>query len=278
MKAHLLYRARDIDLQWPLPWNEQALTQDLALNTLFKAMAQGDKFVLEVVRKVLLSGFDNDLETIHYRQNILQDCLHHPAIVRELYSVAVEAMEKERSYYFGSLMRYPDWVLRQSIELLEAFLDVLKKLRRLLISVRDMFVSEGWRAFFAILQKELSDDFFAKAQYHLEQLKFRNGVLLSAELGKGNKGNCPYLGLRQGVADRSGWVKRFRRHCFRTLGTTGSSASRSIHVTRSGFKALAELQGPGNQPVSPMRWRNLPIMYAASSKCCGRNWLSTSVA
>ena len=54
MKAHLLYRDQDIDLQRPLPWNAEALTKDLALNTLFNAMAQGDKFVFEVVQKVRL--------------------------------------------------------------------------------------------------------------------------------------------------------------------------------------------------------------------------------
>lgn len=66
MKAHLLYRDQDFDLQWPLPWNEEALTKDLALNTLFEAMAQGDKFVLEVIRRTILSGLRNDVATIGY--------------------------------------------------------------------------------------------------------------------------------------------------------------------------------------------------------------------
>jgi len=122
MKAHLLYRDQDIDLQRPLPWNEEALTKDLALNTLFNAMARGDKFVFEVARNVILSGLDNDLATIRYRQKILQDCLNHPAVVRELYAVAVEAMEKEKKHYYFSLWRHPEWLLRGSIELLEMFL------------------------------------------------------------------------------------------------------------------------------------------------------------
>ena len=33
------------------------------------------------------------------------------------------------------------------------------------------------------------------SRYHLEQLKFRNGVLLSAGLGKGNKGTNYVLHL-----------------------------------------------------------------------------------
>ena len=39
MKACLLYKDRDFDLQGEFPSNEQALTQDLELTTLFNAMA-----------------------------------------------------------------------------------------------------------------------------------------------------------------------------------------------------------------------------------------------
>ena len=42
MKAFLMYKDQDFDLQRQLPSNEQALTQDLELNTLFHAMALGE--------------------------------------------------------------------------------------------------------------------------------------------------------------------------------------------------------------------------------------------
>lgn len=56
MKAFLMFRERDFDLQGPLPPNEQALTQDLELTRLFQAMAEGDKFLFEVARVAVLSG------------------------------------------------------------------------------------------------------------------------------------------------------------------------------------------------------------------------------
>jgi hypothetical protein len=189
VKAHLLYPDQDFDLHCRPPWGAEALTQDLALNTLFEAMARGNKFVLEVANKVVLAGMSETLETIRYRQNVLQDCLSKPAVVRELYAVAVEAREAEKKHYLGVLARHPDWVLRRSIELMETFLGMMKKLRKIADSHGHAFASEGWTTFFAMLERELSDDYLARIQYDLQQLRFRNGVLLSAELGQGNKGD-----------------------------------------------------------------------------------------
>jgi hypothetical protein len=193
MKAHLLHADRDFDTKRPLPWNAEALTADLALDTLFEAMAQGDKFVLEMSGKVILSGLDNDLETIQRRQNVVADCLNQPAVVRDLYAIAGEAVERQRKHYLGVLSRYPDWVLRLSIELMESLLGVVKKLRDVADRHAHKFVSEGWTEFFTMVKRELSDDYFAQTQYHLAQLKFRKGVLISAKLRKGNRGSSYVL-------------------------------------------------------------------------------------
>jgi hypothetical protein len=45
MKAFLMYRDRDFDPQQKLPPNEQELTQDLEINTLFNAMALGGQSI-----------------------------------------------------------------------------------------------------------------------------------------------------------------------------------------------------------------------------------------
>jgi hypothetical protein len=215
MKAHLLYRDRDFDWKWALhaaaereanrtgrrhyrsqdfdprsglPWNEKALTTDLALDTLFDTMAHDDDWIFDVARKVILASAKGDLDTIRYRQDILQDCLNQAAVLRELYAVAVEAMEKQKGNYLGSLSRYPDWVLRNSIRQIATFIESLKKLRKVADLQADKFVSEGWTEFFTMLKRDLGDDYFTLVQGHLEELTLRNGELLSAELGKANKG------------------------------------------------------------------------------------------
>ena len=91
MKAHLLYRDRDFDPQGSRLPQGAALTQDLELNTLLGVMAAGDEFLLEVARRVVLTSLDQP-EAILYRQHVLADCLSRPAVVREMYDIATEAL------------------------------------------------------------------------------------------------------------------------------------------------------------------------------------------
>jgi len=206
MKAFLMYKDQDFDLQRKLPSNEQALTQDLELNRLFNAMALGDKFLFEVAKKAVLSSV-TDLDTIRYRQHILKDCLNNASIVRDIYAIAVESIESEKKNYFGMFFRdYPDAILRRSVEVLQMFVGMLKKLRHIADEHAHTFESEGFTAFFTMLNKELDDDYFAAVQNHLKELKFRDGVLISAELGQGNKG-VNYI-LRQPPDKKQNWMER----------------------------------------------------------------------
>jgi hypothetical protein len=100
MKAFLMYKEQDFDLECPLPSHEQTLTQDLELNTLFDAMALGDTFLLNVIRKSVLSGM-NDPDKIVYRQQILKDCLRNASIVRDIYDIAVESIENKRKGWYS---------------------------------------------------------------------------------------------------------------------------------------------------------------------------------
>jgi len=236
MKAFLMYRDRDFDLQQALPPQAQTVTQDLELSTLFAAMAQGDRFLLEVARKAVLSSV-SDLETIRYRQHILQDCLNHAEVVREIYALAVEAIESERKNFWGLLSKYPTMILHRSVEVLEMFVTLLKKLRTLAEQYGETFVSAGFTAFFAMLQKELDDDFFARVQEHVQTLKFRHGVLLSAGLGRGNKG-INYV-LRKPTERKQNWIEQLFAEKPPVYGF------RIDDRDESGARALGELKDRG---------------------------------
>ncbi|MGC2051218.1 MAG: DNA mismatch repair protein MutS, partial [Methylovirgula sp.] len=238
MKAFLLFKDRDFDAKCALPWNEQVLTQDLELDTLFGGMARGDKFLFDVARAAVLRGLGNDLDTILYRQNILWDCLRNPAVARALYDVAVAAIEGEKGSYwsfFGS--KYPGGILHRAIESLQMFVTMLKRLKGITDEHAGKFESEGFRKFFAMLQRELDPAYFARIDEHLNELKFRNGILFSAELGKGNKGTG-YV-LRKTPVQKRNMIDRIFGP--KPLGYTFHLHPRD----ESGAKALSTLKDKG---------------------------------
>jgi hypothetical protein len=188
MKVFLLHRDTDIDLDAPLPPNERELVQDLELKTLFAAMAGEDEFLREVVGKVVLGSL-TDPDAIRYRQRVLADCLAQPATVRQLYDIALDALQANRKTWFGILFHdSPEHILQRSVQILGFLVENLKQLRKLAEEHAADFRSDGFARFFTMLADELDDDYFAAVDDHLSELKFRDGVLMSAELGRGNKG------------------------------------------------------------------------------------------
>ena len=235
MKVFLLSRDHDFDLQRELPINEPALTQDLGLNNLFNAMAVGDRFLFEVVKKTVLFSL-HDIETILYRQDILKDCLKNSAIVRNIYDIAVDSIESKKKHYYWFSGRYPSSTLHSSVEMLQTFVDYLINLKNIADEHADKFESAGFTKFFVMIQQELNDEYFATVQDHLKELKFRNGVLVSAELGRGNQGTN-YV-LRKSTDPKRSWLERFFA---REPAFTYRVAERDVN----GSRALSELRGRG---------------------------------
>jgi len=206
MKVLLMYRDWDFDLRQELPWNESALTQDLELGTLLRAMAGNDEFLFDVARQALFSGLRNDIDTILYRQEIVKDCLKNGAAVRELYDLATEALEKKRKEWLGVFSHYPGGILSDAIKLLQMFMGMLRRVREIARRQAGRFESEGFTALGAMIERELSDEYFARVHNHLAELKFRKGILLSAELGERNEG-VNYV-LRLACKKRPNWLKQ----------------------------------------------------------------------
>ncbi|MFZ0547721.1 MAG: hypothetical protein WAM60_19900 [Candidatus Promineifilaceae bacterium] len=251
MKAFLLYKDRDLDLPslpvnnnpWrrerqkpPLSVHEQTLVQDLALDTLFQTMALGDDFLFEVAERAVLSSL-SDLDAIRYRQNILRDCLQNTAVIREIYQIPIEAIENKKKHWRGIFSTYPSGILSGAVDLLEMFMGMLKKLKQIADDHAGQFKSEGFTRFFTMIQEELDDAYFAVVQNHLQELKFRDGVLLSAVLGKGNVGT-DYV-LRKPNDDNRGWLERI-------LSPSPPVYSFHIHPRDdAGARAVSDLKNQG---------------------------------
>ena len=189
MKAHLLYEAQDFDFGAGLPAGHEDLIQDLELTTLLQAMAAGDEFLFDVSAKVLLTSL-HDPEAIRYRQRVLADCLAQPGVIREMYAVAAGALQDKRHLWaqYGGTYQNPSSNLSGAVSYLEAYVARLRQLRQIADDHAGKFRSDGLRTLFATLHRELDDEYFQEISDHLKQLRFRAGVLISAELDRDNSG------------------------------------------------------------------------------------------
>jgi hypothetical protein len=113
MKAFLMHRDRDFDMRGKIPLNSPELVNDLEIETLWAAMAGEDKFLLEVAKRSMLTSLKQP-DDILYRQRVLTDCLERSAVVREMYLIATEAIEREKKVWGSIFGRYPEGTDRSS--------------------------------------------------------------------------------------------------------------------------------------------------------------------
>ncbi|HJS94478.1 MAG TPA: hypothetical protein VJ741_09455 [Solirubrobacteraceae bacterium] len=214
------------------------LAQDLELETLWGAMSAGDEFLFETARRVILSSL-REPAAIVYRQRVLADCLEHPAVIRELYALAIDALGFERAV--GSLWTGagPDTILYRSVKLLKLYGGALRRLRQIADEQLEHFSSEGFTRLFATLRGELADEYLDTVERHLQDLEFRRGLLESAELGKGDKGEH-YIVHEPPREQR--WMERLP-----VLGSRKAEQySFELHPRdEAGARALGEIRGQG---------------------------------
>lgn len=240
MKAYLMYANRDFRLI-KLPEPDQKgvlpdLIQDLELDTLWDGMAHGDEFLRQVAQSALLSSLTS-IEEIRFRQYVMADCIAQPAIVREIYALAVEAITAEHKVFRSIFAERGEALMRRSVEVIEMFVGMLRRLRQLTEDHADKFDSAGFQRFFAQLRDELDDAYFEEIESHLKTLRFREGVVLSARLGDGNRG-VGYLLRSPKPENRGSWYSR-------TVLKKPTYAFSIPDPDEAGFRALGELRDRG---------------------------------
>lgn len=248
MKAYLMYREKDFVLKEDYPPNAEFLIQDLELGTLLHAMASGDQFLMDAAHSALLTSL-RDRTAIQYRQQILSDCIAQSEMIRNLYAIAVEAIEREKRIWGWMSGKYPEGTLHRCVEVLEIFVEQLKKLRSIAELHHMQFRSEGFRRFFEMLTIELNDIYLAKMNEHLERLKFQHGILLSADLGRGNQA-VNYVLLKTPYVSRS-WLERLQGWLGNLTGGSHSEFSYEVHERdEAGLRALSDIRSQGISHVA----------------------------
>lgn len=244
MKAHLMYENRDFDQARQMTPHEEVLAQDLELATMFEAMAGDDKLMMGVAKSAMFTSLSWPAEIL-YRQDILKDCLKNPDVVRKLYSIAGEAIQRKRENWWSITNISLSSILISSARSLQMFAVMLRKLRNVADQHAKQFESKGFTRFFSMLQEELDDAYLAKLEAHLYELEFRDGILISAELGNYNQG-VHYV-LRRRQKRRHHWLQwRFApKFCIHPRDVSGSQdlskrRDRAINLATNAVAQSAE--------------------------------------
>ncbi len=242
MKAFLMHPDRDFDATSTSKQDPVQFAQDIALGVLVNAAAEGDRFLDGIMAAACAGAWANDIATVRYRQEILKDCLANQAVVRQFYAITTEAFGSDRSWNFSLYGRDPSARVGSAVRTLQSSLTLLRRLRHSCSANASSFRSPGFRQFFQTLERELDDAYLESAATDLNNLTFRKGVLLSAQIGDGGKGVGTMLRKPQ-PRDLS-WLQ--------AVITPGvQSHTLQLHPRdEAGAKAFSELQHRGLSLIS----------------------------
>ena len=190
MNVFLMYNDRDFNLEQDTPWNGPDLIQDLQLDPVLNAMADGDEFLYRVARSAFLSSIGSGPDVILYRQAVLNDCMKNISTVQRLYKLAVGVIGNKQVSHWSSGITHSSWsLLSRSVETLQVFTGTLRTLRSIVDQDADKFESEGFKDFFTRIKEEITSEYLLEIEEHLRELNFEDEVLIGAQLGKGNRGS-----------------------------------------------------------------------------------------
>lgn len=239
MKSYLMFKDKDFEVSQALPDHYEDLVKDLALDVMLKAMAAEDEFIHDISKTALLISLA-DADEILFRQEVLNDCIKNPKIVREIYRIAQLAKENKKRRWMGIFTRNPSGVLSSAVQLMLMFTELLKELRKIANDSVDVFDSAGFKQFFTMINDELSDDYLAAMDDHLNQLSFKSGVWISATLGKGNQGEA--YNLRRPKKK----YRNFIKNIFYKLSAKVTTTSFMVDPRdQAGNRALSDLKDRG---------------------------------
>ncbi len=205
MRVFLMYKNKNFTIEHKFPNHLNILVDDLELDVLLNAMSKDDEFLYDVSKAALLDTLKSKEEII-YRQDILKDCFKNPQISKDIYELTLKSLANKQKRWLGVFGRYPSSLLSSSVSLLDMYFELLEDLRKIAVKNIDNFNSKGFKRFFSMIQKELNDEYVVEAKKYLKELKFKDGILLSARLGKANEA-IDYTLRRDNLASKS-WFKK----------------------------------------------------------------------
>ncbi|MGH8989101.1 MAG: MutS-related protein, partial [Acidimicrobiales bacterium] len=110
--------------------------------------------------------------------------------------------------FWGIRSGSPRTTLGGAVAQLDGYVARLRELRQLADELVERMSSEGFKSLFVSIRHDLDDEYLDTLRWHLRQLQFRGGVLLSGRLDRDNSG-IDYV-LRSPGTRPSRWRERVR--------------------------------------------------------------------
>ena len=182
MKAYLMFKDKNFVLDDNGMYNSIVTLDDLEIESVLKYASDSDALIHNVLKKSLANPL-LDLDEIKYRQEVLKDSLDNPEIVRDLYQICVDTLNKIKKYWFGSGSGSLSNTYVSALDHLSYFIEGLKGLREIADKHSNKFKSIGFINLFNDLKEELSNEYLAKVDALVKELNNRDDYLISATLG-----------------------------------------------------------------------------------------------
>ena len=198
MRVSLLYRDADRDrMADGAYYDAESIIHDLGLDSLFTAAARRpvyehgqirkvdreDPYIAETMRRVMMLPLSS-AEEIAFRQAVLQDCFRQEDLLRGLYRISGETLQKLDVLGRGSreknTSRNPVVKLADDIAACEMTCDALAEIRELFSRpdpktgkpAREILASEGFRSFYERLGEAFSGERESTVRRVLADLEF----------------------------------------------------------------------------------------------------------
>ena len=131
-----------------LPWNSNALINDLGLKPILNIMASGDEFLLKNSTAFLLNSADS-IDEIIYRQEILKDFIENNEIALKIYEIASSFLKEAQKQFFW-FNNNESLSMQISIDVLKLFAKQMDQIREIMSIISKKIKSRGLKKFHAV--------------------------------------------------------------------------------------------------------------------------------
>ncbi len=183
-----------------LPWNSNALINDLGLKPILNIMASGDEFLLKNSTAFLLNSADS-IDEIIYRQEILKDFIENNEIALKIYEIASSFLKEAQKQFFW-FSNNESLSMQISIDVLKLFAKQMDQIREIMSIISKKIKSRGLKKFNHVVTEVFHSEYMQEILNNLERLQFKDGITLSVSLGMGNEGK-DYILHKPGVKKKN---------------------------------------------------------------------------